>query len=206
VVDDRGEILGGNRLLAALSVLVARTQPEPVIAISVSTPVRLERVLEAEGAKVVRTRAGTRALMNSTVEGQVTFAGDDQGGFIFPEMHSGFDAPYGLGRLILMLQESGLTLSEVAREIPEFHVAYGQVRVPWESKGAVMRRIAEEGRGQNIDLLDGVKIMDGGKWTLMLPDPVEPLFHVYAESESDEGSRDLVEIYVKKLEALQTQS
>jgi len=55
-----------------------------------------------------------------------------------------------------------------------------------------------------VELLDGIKIFDGDSWVLLLPDAVEPVFHIYADSLEDESSRELVGKYVKKLEKMLT--
>ena len=39
---------------------------------------------------------------------------------------------------------------------------------------------------------------------LVLPDALEPLFHVYAESQDEGQSRDLASGYAKKIDELQT--
>jgi mannose-1-phosphate guanylyltransferase / phosphomannomutase len=204
VVDEQGDELAGNALLATLCTLVAKTHPEASIALSVTAPTRLEETLQAMGATIIRTKADVRSMMSSSLDAGVAFAGDDHGGFIFPEMHPGFDASFSFASLITMLQASGLNLSEVSRELPAFQLAYEQVRCPWEAKGLVMRRISEEIRdGKHVELVDGIKIYDEHSWVLVLPDAVEPLFHVYAESPAEEESRALVGSYVKKIEQLQ---
>jgi len=144
IVDEHGEQVLGNALLATLGTLVAKTHTGAKIALSVTAPTLLEDALKKHGAEVVRTKSDTRSLMNSSLEEGVMFAGDESGGFIFPAMHPGFDAPFSFGMLVTMLQQTGLSVSEVAAELPVFQLAYEQVRVPWESKGSVMRRISEE--------------------------------------------------------------
>jgi mannose-1-phosphate guanylyltransferase/phosphomannomutase len=104
-----------------------------------------------------------------------------------------------------MLKTVDLPLSAVVAELPSFQLAYEQVRCPWEAKGVVMRRISEEQQeGARIELLDGIKIYDHDSWVLVLPDAVEPLFHVYAESDQAKDSRTLVGDYVQKIRDLQT--
>lgn len=143
--------------------------------------------------------------MKVALEEEVDFAGDENGGFIFPELHVGFDGSYALAKLLAMLQKTGLRMSDVAAEIPNFQLAYEQVRCPWENKGSVMRRISEETReqGERVELVDGIKIFDGDGWVLVLPDAVEPMFHIYAESGAEQKSQALVEGYVRKIEQLQ---
>lgn len=203
VVDELGELVPGNTLLATLGTLVAKTQPGAKITLSVTAPTLLEDALRKEGAQVVRTKSDVRSLMATSLEVGATFAGDERGGFIFPALHPGFDAPFSFGMLAQMLQQTGLSVREVSAELPVFKLAYEQVRVPWESKGSVMRRISEETRdGRHVELLDGIKIFEDDSWVLVLPDAVEPLFHVYAESPEEDSSREMVGRYVRKIEKL----
>jgi len=203
VIDDGGDLLSGNDLFAALCHLVAKTHPSPSIAMSVTAPSRLEEDLTAMGVTVIRTKADTRSLMNSALEAGVTFAGDDRGGFIFPELHPGFDAMFAVGKLIAMLRATGASISQITRELPRFQLAYEAVRCPYETKGTVMRHITEDSRnGDRVELLDGIKIYGEDSWVLVLPDSVEPLFHVYAESPLETASRALVTEYAKKIEKL----
>jgi mannose-1-phosphate guanylyltransferase / phosphomannomutase len=206
IIDDSGKLLAGNDLFAALCILVAKTNKNASIAMSVTAPSRLEEELKKLGVTVIRTKADTRSLMNSAQEAGVTFAGDDNGGFIFPEMHPGFDAMFAAGKLFSMLRETGALLSEIARELPQFQLAYEQVRCPYDVKGSVMRQISEESRAEErVELLDGIKIFGPDtSWVLVLPDSVEPLFHVYAESPAVESSQALVDEYAKKIEKLAT--
>jgi len=205
IVDDKGRLVDGNALLAMMGLLVAKTNDKPSLAIGITAPQRLEELLLKSGASVMRTRSGVRSLMNFAWTEQVTFAGDEHGAFIFPELHPGFDAMFSLAKLITMLQQTGLQLSDVAGEIPDFPVAYEQVRCPWEAKGTVMRMLSEEQRnGDRVELLDGIKIFENGSWVLVLPDALEPVFHVYAESDSDSDSRKLVSDYAHRIEELQS--
>lgn len=204
LVDDKGRTISGNTLFALLCLLVAKTHSNASIAMSVTAPSRLEDMLKKEKAQVIRTKADTRSLMATSLDAGVDFAGDDHGGFIFPVLHPGFDAMFTLAKLIAMLQSTELSVSEVIDELPRFQLAYEQVRCPWEVKGTVMRRITEDHRDDDrVELVDGIKIYSNDAWVLVLPDAVEPVFHVYAESPEEEASRALVGDYVRRIEELQ---
>jgi mannose-1-phosphate guanylyltransferase/phosphomannomutase len=120
-----------------------------------------------------------------------------------PSLQAGFDAPFAFGKLVVMLQQTGLALSQVVAEVPRFQLAYEAVRVPWDAKGAVMRRLAEENRAGQIELFDGIKILENDSWVLVLPDALEPLVHLYAESQNQEHSNDLVADYAKRIDEFQ---
>jgi mannose-1-phosphate guanylyltransferase / phosphomannomutase len=63
-----------------------------------------------------------------------------------------------------------------------------------------MRVLTERMKGKNVDLLDGIKVFHDGGWAQVLPDPDEPIVHVYAEAESDEAAAKLGEDFVALVE------
>jgi mannose-1-phosphate guanylyltransferase/phosphomannomutase len=54
-----------------------------------------------------------------------------------------------------------------------------------------MRVLTERFRDREVDLLDGIKIFDERGWAQLLPDPDEPLVHIYAEGATEEASAEL---------------
>jgi mannose-1-phosphate guanylyltransferase/phosphomannomutase len=48
-----------------------------------------------------------------------------------------------------------------------------------------MRLVNEHLAGRRLDLSDGVKAYDERGWVQVLPDPDEPVVHLYAEGETD---------------------
>ena len=54
-----------------------------------------------------------------------------------------------------------------------------------------MRVLTERLRERDVDLLDGIKVFDERGWAQLLPDPDEPLVHIYAEGATEEASVEL---------------
>jgi mannose-1-phosphate guanylyltransferase/phosphomannomutase len=42
-----------------------------------------------------------------------------------------------------------------------------------------------------MDVTDGIKVFDERGWAQVLPDPDEPVVHLYAEGRNEEESREL---------------
>jgi mannose-1-phosphate guanylyltransferase/phosphomannomutase len=59
-------------------------------------------------------------------------------------------------------------------------------------KGLVMRVLNERLAGRELDLTDGIKVFDDRGWAQALPDPDEPLIHLYAEGATEDESEALV--------------
>ena len=54
-----------------------------------------------------------------------------------------------------------------------------------------MRVLNEQLQGRDVDLTDGIKVLDERGWAEVLPDPDEPLVHIYAEGATEEASAEL---------------
>jgi mannose-1-phosphate guanylyltransferase/phosphomannomutase len=66
----------------------------------------------------------------------------------------------------------------------------------------VMRTLVERSQGRDLVLVDGVKVIEDDGWALVLPDPEEPVTHVWAEAPSDAAAEARAKEYVVRLEQL----
>lgn len=203
IVDGQGRAVSGYALFAVLCALVINSQASATIAMSVTAPAKLEEELLRLGASVIRTKADVRSLIQTSQESGVSFAGDERGGFVFPALHPGFDAPFSFAKLISMLQLGNVSIADVVDQLPKFHQARDSVRVPWESKGTVMRRLnMEKTPGATLDALDGVKFSWPDRAVVVLPDTLEPVFHIHGEANSDAEAKHLVSEFSCRIEAM----
>ena len=65
------------------------------------------------------------------------------------------------------------------------------VHCPWALKGTVMRLLTERLKGRETDLQDGIKLISDDGWSQVIPDPDEPVVHVYAEGATEEEAERL---------------
>jgi mannose-1-phosphate guanylyltransferase/phosphomannomutase len=204
VVDDHGCVLSGNDLLATFALLVARGKPGAQIAVPVTAPSLIEKVVGEHGGGVTRTKTDVRSLMSTAAEGKegIALAGDTEGGFIFPEFHPAFDALFSFAKLLELLSLQDLSIGEAHASLPAYHMASETVSCPWEIKGKIMRVLMEETGNENTELIDGIKIYRDGGWTLILPDASEPYFRIYAEAPTLDEACEQVHRYVLKIGAL----
>jgi len=100
--------------------------------------------------------------------------------------------------LLALLAPVDRPVSELVAELPSPTLVHRELRCPWAMKGMVMRVLTERLKGRELDLLDGIKVYDERGWAQVLPDPDEPLVHIYAEGRTDE----LSEVLEAELEGL----
>jgi mannose-1-phosphate guanylyltransferase/phosphomannomutase len=132
----------------------------------------------------------------------VTLAASQSGGFIFPAFLPAYDGAATLVNLLALLTASGRKLSSMVAGLPHVHIAHQAVHTPWDQKGMVMRTLVEGSQGRELVLVDGVKVIEDDGWALVLPDPEEPLTHVWAEAPSDAQSEARANEYAVRLEQL----
>jgi mannose-1-phosphate guanylyltransferase / phosphomannomutase len=151
----------------------------------------VDELLEGSGLEVVRTQNSLAALTAAAAEDGVVFAGALGGGYVFPEFLPAYDAVASLCKLLELLAPLDRPLSELVADLPASTLVHRQIQCPWALKGLVMRVLNERLAGRELDLTDGIKLFDDRGWVQVLPDPDEPLIHLYAEGDSEEVSNEL---------------
>jgi mannose-1-phosphate guanylyltransferase/phosphomannomutase len=145
----------------------------------------VEELVQGTELEVLRTPHSLSALTRAAAGDGVIFAGSAAGGFVFPEFVPAYDGMASLCKLLELLAPVGRPLSEIVGELPASSVIHREVRCPWARKGTVMRIVTERMKGRNIDVSDGIKVFEERGWAQVLPDPDEPLVHVYAEGRTE---------------------
>lgn len=139
------------------------------------------------------------ALKGARTGAQIAGTGD--GRYVFPDFLPAPDCFVTLARCLELFKDA--PLSEARGRFGESfgNVARRQLECPWAAKGRVMRGLAGRfGGDPDAILTDGVRLNVDGGWVLMLPDPDNPLFYVYAEGDATAG--DLMEEYVGLVRSL----
>jgi mannose-1-phosphate guanylyltransferase/phosphomannomutase len=202
LIDDEGNVLSDTEALLAFVELVSSTADAGCrVAVPVIASQKVAEVAEQHGAQVVWTKVATAALMESALSDDVAFAGSVDGGFIFPHFLPAFDAMATFAKLLELLARRGTRLSKIVASLPRTHVVHDTVATPWEQKGAVMRGLMESADGDLV-LVDGVKTTYADGWALSLPDPEEPVTHVWAEAGSDGDARRRVQEHIGRIRRL----
>ena len=199
VVDDEGTVLSDTEALLAFLELVREQILGNRVALPVNTTSQATSIAARSGLGVLHAKLGGPALMWAATESGVGFAADGRGGFILPGFLPAFDASAALVKMLDLLARTGRTLAEVRRSLPVVSLVHETVSTPWEAKGAVMRTLVE-GADAPLVLVDGVKALySESQWALAVPDPDEPITHVWAEASSTADAKSLAKDWVRRI-------
>jgi mannose-1-phosphate guanylyltransferase / phosphomannomutase len=199
LVDDAGHVLSDDEGMLALLRLVLATSDKPTVAVPVAAPRAVEAMCEQMGGQLIWTKLSTAHLMEIASTPGVDFAASQEGGYIFPSFLPAYDAVAAFVKTLGLLSASGQRLSKVVAALPRVHIAHESVVTPWEQKGLVMRTLVERIKDRELVLVDGVKVMHDDGWALVVPDPEEPVTHVWAEAGTDSEARVLAQEYARRI-------
>jgi mannose-1-phosphate guanylyltransferase/phosphomannomutase len=205
-VDDRGEFVPPDVMLACV---LSRAQPEKVV-LPINLSHGYKELVEENGGSLEESRTGLGNVALKAAEVRADIAGLSDGRYILPNFLPAPDCFMTITHVIELFREEPLSEAHASFGETFGGVMYRQLDCPWAAKGRVMRGLAEKfGGDPDAILTDGVKLNLDEGWVLMLPDPDNPLFYVYAETESGpdangstNGSEGLVSEYAELVENL----
>jgi mannose-1-phosphate guanylyltransferase/phosphomannomutase len=203
LVDEMGAQIRGEVLTALMAHMMLTDHPRGTVVVPVHASGAVEQIARRHDGHVIRTKANPTALMEACQDNSnVVLGGSGDMGFIFPELHPGFDAMFCIAKLIEMLTLQERSLGQIWSELPRVTHRIQTLRCPWTVKGALMRYMVEEHAPEKLVLVDGVKVLGDNPddWILVLPDAGEPLVHIYGNSSDRDWLDDTLTKYQNQVQ------
>jgi mannose-1-phosphate guanylyltransferase / phosphomannomutase len=193
VVDEHGEILTGDDLLAAMCIYYLKYRKESNISIPVSSSSALERLIKTHGGSVTRTGTSLR----SPAEGSDIFMPNQAERFPFLELQ--YDPLYAFLCILQLLTLENKTLHEIKSGLPKGNITHTSVYCPADEKGSVMRILVSDIDQSKVELVDGIRINEDEAWLLALPDALNPMIHLYGEGNTVAARDAIIKKYSVKI-------
>ena len=196
-VDENGETLSPDRVLAAYAGYVVRANGGGTVVTHVGASMSVEEAVEEAGGSVVRTKVGDVHITEAMLETGAIFGGEPVGAWIHPDVHLCPDGLLSAVRLMQALDSDGKTLSQFVSGIPEYPTLREKVACPNSEKDAAMGSISglgdEFGAVTDISTVDGVRLQLENGWVLIRPSGTEPIIRITVEAHDDERAKGLLE-------------
>ena len=191
LIDEQSREISVEQTLLLFLRLLSRNGVNGKVAVPITVTRQAEQLVQGSSLELIRTPSSLAELTKAAAEDNVVFAGALGGGYVFPEFVPAYDAVASLCKLLELLAPIDRPLSALISELPSSTLVHRRLPCPWALKGLVMRTLAERLKDRELELTDGIKVIDERGWAQVLPDPDEPLVHIYAEGETDEDSNEL---------------
>ncbi|MDQ3795453.1 MAG: phosphomannomutase/phosphoglucomutase [Actinomycetota bacterium] len=195
VVDEKGVAISGDLLAALVAKNVLEKEPGATILHSAVCSKAFPKLVEREGGKPIRTKAGHSIIKPQMRENDAAFGGEHSGHFYFRDNYfadSGIIAMLTVAELVA--RQKG-PLSELLAPIDPY-VRSGEINSEVEDQSATLEKVEEHYAQRDdakIDHLDGLTVDFGDWWFNLRPSNTEPLLRLNVEAsdrETMERERD----------------
>jgi len=197
-VDDEGCFVDFDRVLAAYAAHVVNRHSSRVVVTNVEASMCVEKMVEAHGGKVVRTKVGDVYLAETMKRHDAVFGGEPCGAWIHPQFHYCPDGILSSVLLLKALEDEDKTLSEFVSEVPRYQTLRENVACKNEVKHEVMEKVEGGLRVlfpscRQVSMVDGVRLSFEDGWILVRASGTEPFIRLTAEGESLKAAEGIVE-------------
>lgn len=190
LIDERGEIIWGDRLLILYARdVLARTGTGQSIIFDVKCSQALPDAIRKAGGEPVMWKTGHSLIKEKMKEKHAPIAGEMSGHMFFTEGFYGHDdALYAAARLLRIVADSGRSVSELLANVPDFVVTPEiRVDVPEERKFAIVDAAVKHFRARhNVLDVDGVRVLFGDGWGLIRASNTQPVLVCRFEARTEE--------------------
>jgi mannose-1-phosphate guanylyltransferase / phosphomannomutase len=204
LIDGSGHVLSDDEAVMVFIELLAGAGQAERVALPVTASDRTRQLCEERGIALTLTPLSPSGLLGTSASGGVSFASDRQGGYVFPTFQPAFDGAAALVRLVFLLAGTTTSLAEIVAATPPMPVLRQDVATPSDHKGLIMRTLMEQltEQGASLVLVDGIKVVSDDGWALVVPDPEDPVTHVWAEGSDVVASEALAAAYARRISAM----
>ena len=189
VIDDRGEILWGDRLLALFARSVLRDHPGATVIFEVKCSESLIEDIAKHGGKPLMWKAGHSLIKQKMRETNALLAGEMSGHIFFADRYFGYDdALYAACRLLEIVSREKKPLSSLLGDLTRYETT-PEIRVACEDerKFEVVRSVRDHFRKTHdvIDV-DGARVKFDGGWGLVRASNTQPVLVLRFEAATKE--------------------
>ena len=149
----------------------------------------LRDVTEKHGGKYCASAVGEVNVTTKMKETGAVIGGEGNGGVIYPESHYGRDALVGIALFLSSLAHKGCKVSELRTTFPDYFIAKNRIDLtPETDVDAILEKVKEMYRNEQVNDIDGVKIDFPDKWVHLRKSNTEPIIRVYSEAATMEDA------------------
>lgn len=186
-----GKMFGEEYTLVSVADYVLANTPGNTVS-NLSSTRALRDVTEKHGGEYAAAAVGEVNVTTKMKEVNAVIGGEGNGGVIYPESHYGRDALVGIGLFLSSLAHKGCKVSELRALFPEYFIAKNRIDLtPSTDVDAILLRVKEMFKNEQVNDIDGVKIDFSDKWVHLRKSNTEPIIRVYSEASTMEAADDL---------------
>ena len=202
MICEDGKMYGEEYTLVSVADYVLKHTPGNTVS-NLSSTRALRDVTRKYGKEYFASAVGEVNVTTKMKEVGAVIGGEGNGGVIYPESHYGRDALVGIALFLSHLAHEGKKVSELRATYPSYFMAKNRVDLtPETDVDAILAKVKELYKDEEINDIDGVKIDFADKWVHLRKSNTEPIIRVYSEASTPEEAEEIGQKIMKVIEDL----
>ena len=190
-IQEDGEMYGEEYTLVTCADWVLQHTPGNTVS-NLSSTRALRDVTRQYGGTYGTAPVGEVNVVMKMKEINAVVGGEGNGGVIYPEAHYGRDALVGIGLMLTYMAKTGKKVSEIRKQFPEYFISKSRIDLqPTTDVDAILEKVKEMYKDQEITDTDGVKIDFPTEWVHLRKSNTEPIIRVFSEAATPEAAEAL---------------
>jgi phosphomannomutase / phosphoglucomutase len=198
IIDENAEAVWGDKTLSLVAQEYLKEHPGETIVTAISSSPSLEKVVSRYDGKVHWTKVGSVLVSRAMVNKGYQLGGEENGGIMYGPLLPVRDGCMTMALMLNYIATREKRLSELIAEQPHLIKEKEKTPCPNELKEETLKKLVKKVEAPEINTMDGVKIVyEDDSWVLFRPSGTEPIFRIYAESNTPERTKELIEKHKK---------
>lgn len=185
LIDEKGQLLGGDMVTALVAQSLLKSHPGATILYNLICSRSVPELIERDGGRAVRTRVGHSFIKAQMRQENAIFGGEHSGHFYFRD---NWYADSGMIAFLITLELVSLSGKKVSELVAAIDTRFRSGEVNSETQDQKGRMAAIEAayaaKGATIDHLDGITIGFPTWWANIRPSNTEPLLRLNVEADT----------------------
>lgn len=191
IICENGKMYGEEYTLVTVADYVLKHTPGNTVS-NLSSTRALRDVTRKYGMQYNASAVGEVNVVTKMKETGAVIGGEGNGGVIYPASHYGRDALVGIALFLSYLAHEGKKVSELRATYPSYFIAKNRIDLtPETDVDAILAKVKELYKNEEINDIDGVKIDFPDKWVHLRKSNTEPIIRVYSEASTMEAADEL---------------
>ena len=202
LIDENGEMFGEEYTLVAVADYLLRHKKGVAIS-NLSSSRALRDVARNLDSEYFASAVGEVNVVTLMKEKNAVIGGEGNGGIIYPDLHYGRDSLVGVALFLTHLAKENKTVSELRATYPAYYMGKKKIELtPEIDVDALLVKMQEEYKNEEISTIDGVKIDFPENWVHLRKSNTEPIIRIYTEAFSQQEADELADKMIEKIKSL----
>ena len=193
-VDEKGEVIPGDRSLALIEEDLLKIHPGGKVVTPINTSMAVSEVARKWKGKLVLTKVGSIEVSRTVVRERALLGGEENGGVFYAPHHPVRDGAMAAVLVINSIIRNRKSISDLVARLPKYYMVKEKIPCSTEEKERGISKLKAKLKGRISSTLDGVRVdVEGLGWFLVRASGTEPLLRFYAEAKTEPKLEEILQ-------------